>query len=421
MKSEWHEHGGEDFETKVFLVSESVCSFLNDADFVVESFDEAERNFVLWLAVRDDAIPVALDHLGELLVGSESLPLEARTPLIEETSRPAFALIAPELAEGFLEQVRRVEPLVGGEHCFEGLASIEAEVLPMRQQRVLLTLDEAPVFARQADVLGLADLVERIAQMAHHMKLVEQDRGLWRMRVGGLAKWLPHVHDSQANPLCFPGPEPFVELRHAGFGAVVAAKPDGSSADQIADHDVIGVPLADRDLVDADGLGAGPAGTSQLGTYVLLVQHFDGMPVELQLACDILDRRASASSSDENREALCIERIVGQKVDSLALHRVAAPTVHTPDLELQVDARIARRQIADLPRASVVSAEILPAANAAHRFFERRSSVTMRAFGSPKTPRTICCGRNPGKAYASVRRRARLRVLAIWQSCQDFA
>jgi hypothetical protein len=53
----------------------------------------------------------------------------------------------------------------------------------------------------------------------------------------------------------------------------------------------------------------------------------------------------------------------------------------------------------------------------AERFFERRTSLTTRAFGSPKTPRTASCGRKPANRYAS-RRRLRSREVAIAKSCQ---
>ena len=48
---------------------------------------------------------MTLDHLGELLVGLEPLPFQARPPVVEEASRPALALAFPELAKGLLEQV----------------------------------------------------------------------------------------------------------------------------------------------------------------------------------------------------------------------------------------------------------------------------------------------------------------------------
>jgi hypothetical protein len=49
----------------------------------------------------------------------------------------------------------------------------------------------------------------------------------------------------------------------------------------------------------------------------------------------------------------------------------------------------------------------------AARFFERRFNLMMRAFGSPKMPRTVPSGRKPGNAYASHSRRFRLRAAPI--------
>ena len=120
--------------------------------------------------------------VGELLVGLEALPLERGAPVVEEAPRPAFALVAPELAEGLLEQVGRVQPLVGGEQHLQRLAALQREVLAAGQQGVLLALDEAPVLAGEPRVLALADLVERLPEMAHDVELVEQDRRLRRVR-----------------------------------------------------------------------------------------------------------------------------------------------------------------------------------------------------------------------------------------------
>ena len=49
---------------------------MDDADLVVESFDEAERDFVLGTTVGGDAVPVALNQFGKLLVGLEPLPAQ---------------------------------------------------------------------------------------------------------------------------------------------------------------------------------------------------------------------------------------------------------------------------------------------------------------------------------------------------------
>jgi hypothetical protein len=82
--SEHRQHAGKDFETKVLFIAYSVRASLDDADLVVEPFDEAERDLVLRFAVGGDTVPVAIDHVCELLVGLQSLPLERRAPVLEE-------------------------------------------------------------------------------------------------------------------------------------------------------------------------------------------------------------------------------------------------------------------------------------------------------------------------------------------------
>jgi hypothetical protein len=123
---------------RIFLVLEAVGASLEDADFVVESLDEAERDFVLGFAVSGDAVPVTIDHLGEALAGFETLPFEAGAPVVEEAARPAFAVIVPKLAEGLLQDVGGVQPLVRVQKKRERALALESEILVARQQRVLL-------------------------------------------------------------------------------------------------------------------------------------------------------------------------------------------------------------------------------------------------------------------------------------------
>lgn len=67
---------------------------------LIETLDEAELDLVLGPAISGDSIPMAIHRLGELLVRFESLPLQARAPVLEEALYPALALVDPELAEG---------------------------------------------------------------------------------------------------------------------------------------------------------------------------------------------------------------------------------------------------------------------------------------------------------------------------------
>lgn len=55
--SEWRQHAGEHLQAQVVLVAETVGASLDDADLVVESFDEAEGYLVLGVAVGSDAVP----------------------------------------------------------------------------------------------------------------------------------------------------------------------------------------------------------------------------------------------------------------------------------------------------------------------------------------------------------------------------
>ena len=90
--SDFWQHARQDFEAEILLVSKSVGSSLDDADLVVESFDEPQRYLVPLLAVRRDPIPVLLDHPSKLLERLQSLPPQgpgpAHTfPLMEKTLR----------------------------------------------------------------------------------------------------------------------------------------------------------------------------------------------------------------------------------------------------------------------------------------------------------------------------------------------
>src|SRR6516162_11222127 len=166
------QHAGEDLEPQIVLVAQAVSTALDHPDFVVEPLDEAERDLVLRLAIRRDAVPVTVDHGGELLVGLQPLPLEAPTPVLEEAPCPALALVAPQLTEALLQQVGRVEPLVGRQQRLQRALAIERQVLPARQQGVFLALDVAPVAAGEPGILALADRIQSLAEMAHDMELV---------------------------------------------------------------------------------------------------------------------------------------------------------------------------------------------------------------------------------------------------------
>src|SRR5262245_66217175 len=103
---------------------------------------------------------MVLDHGRELLIGLETLELQGLPPLFKEASCPTRRLVIPELPERLLEEVRPMQPLVGLEQELQGGLAAHAQVVPARQQGVLLPLDEAAARPRQAGVFALADLIQ---------------------------------------------------------------------------------------------------------------------------------------------------------------------------------------------------------------------------------------------------------------------
>ena len=418
MLSQGRQHTREDLQAQILFVAQAIRAALEDPTLVVESLDEAKRDLVLGLAVSGDAIPMTIDQLGELLVGFEPPPFQARAPVLEEAPGPALALVVPELAEGLLEHVGGVQPLVRREQDLQALPRCAGQILAMREQQVLLPLEVAPVFATEPSVLGLAHRVEGVAQRAEDVKLVEQDRRLRRIRRGRSAKRLPQVHHRQTNPRGLPLAQPLVELPHARFRAILAAKPDRSPPDQVAHHDARGVPFANRALVDADHLRPGRSGLGQVRRHVRLLQRLDRIPVQGQFFGNLLDRGRAAAFADGVSEPLGIEGGVGQKIERFALHRPAALARHPPDLEFQVDAAVATGQIAHAPGGAIVPSTVNPTTATAGCFFDRRTRSITHAFGSPKIPRIAGDGRQPGTAYASTSRRFRFAEVARLPGCQ---
>src|SRR5260370_56656 len=417
FRSKLREHRGQDLEPEVFLIAQTVGTALHDPYLVVQALDEAERDFVLGLAVSSQPIPVPLDHRSELLVRLQSLPLQARPPVIEELSRPGFAVVVPELAEGLLEQVRGVQALVGRQQQLQVLAGRAGEVLRVRQERIFLSLDEATLLAGEACVLGIADLVERFAEVLHHVKLVKQDRRLRGVLVCGVAKRLPHVHDGEANAFGLLFAEKSVELVHARLTPIPPAEPDRPASLQGADHDPVAVALADRDLIDPNDLRAWGSHAPDLLAHVVHLQPLDGLPVQAQLRGNVADRASATAPAHVQGKALRVQCVLDQKVQPLALHRATLPAVDPTHLQVEVNAVIGARQIPNSPAPSVVPTAIRRTAGTADRFFPRRTRVPSRAPGSPNSPWVRCRGRKPGKVYASANRR-RLRSLAIRTSCQ---
>src|SRR5215470_18963086 len=84
----------------------------------------------------------------------------------------------------------------------------------------------------------------------------------------------------------------------------------------------------------------------------------------------------------------------------------------------QANAHLPTGQVTHLPDLAVVPPHLDAATASTRCFFDRRFKVTMRTFGSPKTPRTTGSARHPSNEYVSQSRRRRFDGLAIHKWCQ---
>src|SRR5665647_2396135 len=190
---------GQDFQSEIFFVAQAVGAALKDADFVVEAFDEAEGDFVFRPAVGGDAVPVTLDHCGELFIWLEALPAQLSFPVVEKATCPCLRLVIPKLVEGLTKDVGRVQALIGVEQKLKAFSAFSRQVFFVRQQDILLPLDELALRPRDASIFGFADFIEGFAEMTKDVELIEQNGRLRRVAPRRMTKRLPHVHDRQTD------------------------------------------------------------------------------------------------------------------------------------------------------------------------------------------------------------------------------
>src|SRR5207248_11708783 len=97
MFSQLWQHRSQYLEAQIFFVSQAVSAPLDDANLVVEPFNESQRHFVLWPAVSGNSIAVTLNHRGNFLKALKLLPFDRGHPVLKEARSPTLVLIAPQL------------------------------------------------------------------------------------------------------------------------------------------------------------------------------------------------------------------------------------------------------------------------------------------------------------------------------------
>jgi hypothetical protein len=346
------------FQPQIFHVADAEGAPLNHPDLIVEPFHKSQGDFIVRMTVADDPLPMLLHHLGEFQIRRHAAPFELGLPVLEELTGPRGILVIPELSEFFFEQIRLADALVGFQQQGQRAPSLQIEIRLMRQERVALALDKAPVLLGHSPVLPAPDLIQGIAEMPHHMELVENHPSLRSVSFQRVSERRPHVHDRQPQRPAPLKSHVVEETVHVFFGASqFQTHPDRSLLVEIGHDNGVTMPLADRDLIDPDG--PQPQGGLVFGPEIFHVADVhapDLVPIEPVEFRHFLDRHASALPADKTFVALGKAPRFGQPGQRFPLHAAAPAAIHPAILEFQMDPCTARIQVPDLVSLAVVEA-----------------------------------------------------------------
>jgi len=239
----------DNLEPHIVLIPVAVSPTNHILGFEIRRLNVAKRYFLV--AKGEDSVKMLFYHAGKLVVRLEPAPFELVDPAIEETSGAGFRLIGPQVAEGFLEQMRLKEVAIGPQNLVERRPGLATHMnLPCKQDKLLAGQDP-PETACGLVQLRSSDLIERIEQMPDDMELIIDNPDAGAVGLKTVTEGLPHIHNGighkPGTPFAEPLPEPTKALLLAPFNHV---KQFGAArAFQGADHGLVVLAPAHSNLV----------------------------------------------------------------------------------------------------------------------------------------------------------------------------
>src|SRR2546422_4254452 len=248
-----------------------------------------------------DAIDVLTNHPGESLERLESAVRRPPEPLGEVGERPPLPLVVPESLEGFLEVVGTDDGLILLAERRQPCPLLPAEVPGILQPEPASLLEGDPFFAPELSP-GLAPhLVHRLAQMLDDVKPIEDDQGLRKVLLNGIRIHGPHVAADDLDRPSPAGAQPRKELPH-GLGIPVLTGPHQASSFQVVDKGQIPLPLASRDLVDAEHSKRFPGAMFAAPLHSPLDHGRHRLPVHAEVFGGLLPREQSGQRRNAPRK-----------------------------------------------------------------------------------------------------------------------
>ena len=222
--------------------------------------------------------------------------------------------------------------------------------------------------------------------MAHDMKFIEDDPGIWGVLQYRVPEWLPHVHGSQFDVSALFLAQCFEKQINVSLFATLTTNPDRTSPIQITDNDPVVMSFAYGDLINADGPGCWQSRQVYLLLHVEFVEIFHCTVVQSLHLGDYLVRHIPAKLANMHSKALGIARVLRQPVKMLYMHAAAPRAVDTPAFKLQVDPPSGNREIPDPQDPFVVAPPTAASTVRTDGCFFRLLSLMTRAYRSPNTP-----------------------------------
>ena len=100
-------------------------------------------------------------------------------------------------------------------------------------------------------------------------------------------------------------------------------------------------------FVDADDLRRRLADAVELLLHVLLVEVFDGMPIEVKILGDILNGSSPTITPNTNGKSVGVTRVAGKPLEAFAFHGITHATVDPANGNFEEHTTPARLDIAD--------------------------------------------------------------------------
>lgn len=176
--------GGPNLEEEVLLIAVAIGSALDDLDGVVDALDHAGVERVT--TARQDAVPIALQALGEELQCGDGALLGLLAPLFPGSGSPRGLAVEPQPFELVAQQVHAQQRLIGGQQLLQPHRLLGRQIGAIAQQQPAAGLQDPPSRPVMAQPIGLihphtVDYLPSV--LGHDMEQVVHHLGLGAMRL----------------------------------------------------------------------------------------------------------------------------------------------------------------------------------------------------------------------------------------------